>query len=401
MNKEEKNINDSTENNRITMEGYLKNKYSFRYNIFTNGVEFKLKRGNQYREMLDFDLRSIVRELGANKYRISKSRLEDLFKSDFSYVYHPLREYIKLVPKWDFKADYISELASRVKTDDDEFFKVAFKRWFVAMIGSGIDDFTFNHTMIIFSGGQGIGKSTFIRNLLPEELRDYLYSGMIYPNSKDTQIFMSECLIIDLDELSSLTRKQNNDIKELITKSKVKLRRPYGKLNENLARRASFIGSLNEEKFLTDLSGNRRYLSFKVESIDYKSEINYIGVYSQALALYKSGFKYYFDGKEIDEINKRNERFRTISPIEELISNSYMPAQNRSKAELYLGSVELLSKLNQDSNIPVNNTNSIQLGKVLTKLGFEKIKKNGISKYAIDLIKNDSTEDEQNLKRVS
>jgi predicted P-loop ATPase len=255
--------------------------------------------------------------------------------------------------------------------------------------------------MIIFSGGQGIGKSTFIRNLLPKSLRDYTRSGMIYPNSKDTLIFMSECLIIDLDELANLTKKQNNDMKELITKSKVKLRRAYGRINENLVRRASFIGSLNDDKFLTDLTGNRRFLCFKVDEIDYESPINYEGVYSQAYNLYKSGFKYYFDKEEIQKINARNEKFRTISPIEELITSKYMPAKDIYKAELYLNASELLTRLNTEHGIQVSNTSNIQLGKVLTMLDFQTIKKGGISKYAIDKIKTNPDDNELNLKRVS
>ncbi|MEM5563966.1 VapE domain-containing protein [Psychroserpens sp. AS72] len=386
--------------NNTTVEGYLKNKYNFRYNIFTSAVEFHSKTEKKFKVMKDFDLRSLVRELNANNYNISKSRLDDLFKSDFSYVYHPLKEYLKSLPEWD-KTDYISELAARVKTDDDDFFTDAFKRWFVAMVGCGIEDNIFNHTMIIFSGGQGLGKSTFIRSLLPKELDKYSYSGMINPNSKDTLVHLSECLIIDLDELSSLTRRENNDVKELITKSKIKIRRPYGRISENLARRASFVGSLNEDKFLTDLSGNRRFLSFKVESIDYKNPVNYKGVYSQALALYKSGFKFYFDGEEINKINERNEIFRSKSTIEELVLSKYIPAINKYEAEFYLNSSELLLKLNNSANIQMSNTNSIQLGKVLKKLGFENIKKNGIQKYAIDIIKHYDSENQQNLKKIS
>ncbi|AXT21001.1 virulence-associated e family protein [Flavobacteriaceae bacterium AU392] len=393
--------NNSKETPRLPMEMYLKNKYDFRYNVYSNGVEFKLKSQKSFKEMTDFDLNSLVRELKVNKYKTGRGSLDDKFKSDFSKLYNPLKDYVKTLPEWDGKTDYISELASKIKTDDDKFFADAFKRWFVAMVGSGINDLTFNHTMIIFSGNQGIGKSTFIRNLLPPQLRNYSYSGNINPHSRDTLVYLSECLIIDLDELSNLTRKQNNDVKELITKSKIKLRRAFGRMHENLVRRASFIGSLNDEKFLTDLTGNRRFLCFKVDKIDYESQIDYKGIYSQAYALYKSKFKFYFDKDEIQEINARNERFRTISPLEELITSKFIPAKDRYSAELYLNASELLASLNEEHGIQVNNTNQIQLGKVLRMLGYSVVKKKGISKYAIDTIKCDPDVNELNLKRVS
>ncbi len=392
----------SNMDSKASLEGYLKSKYNFRYNIFTNGIEFKLKSHKAYKEMKDFDLHSLVRELKVNKYNIGKGRLDDLFKSDFSFVYHPLKEYLKSLPKWDEKTDYISELASKVKTHDNEFFAEAFKRWFVAMVGSGIDELSFNHSMIIFSGKQGIGKSTFIRNLLPPHLRNYSYSGMINPRSRDTLVYLSECLIIDLDELSSLQKRHQEEVKELITKSKIKLRRAFGRMHENLVRRASFIGSLNNDKFLTDLTGNRRFLCFLVDEFDYNSVINYKGVYSQAYALYKSEFKYYFDKEEIQEINARNEKFRTISPIEEIIKSRYVPAKDKYKAELYLNASELLSWLNTEHGIQVSNTSNIQLGKVLKMLDYQTVKKNGgISKYAIDTIKTDSNDGILDLKKVS
>ncbi|MFH4969414.1 VapE domain-containing protein [Gaetbulibacter sp. M240] len=391
----------SNETPKLPMETYLKNKYEFRYNVYTNGVEFKLKKNKLFKVMTDFDLHSLVGELKRNKYKVGKGSLDDKFKSDFSKLYNPLKDYIESLPKWNGKTDYISELCTKIKTDDDEFFADAFKRWFVSMVGSGINDTTFNHTMIIFTGKQGIGKSTFIRNLLPQQLRSYSYSGNINPHSKDTLIFLSECLIIDLDELSNLTRKQNNDVKKLITKAKIKLRRPFGRTNENLIRRASFIGSLNDDKFLTDMTGNRRFLCFKVDQIDYKSPMNYEGIYSQAFALYKSGFKCYFDKEDIQKINDRNEDFRTISPVEELIISKYQPAKNRYKAELYLSASELLSELSKVHSVQMSNTNNIQLGKVLTLLNFQSVKKQGISKYAIDLIKNDDLDNDLSLKKVS
>ncbi len=398
-NKEEHN---STEKSKESIEPYLQNKYDFRYNVFTGEIEYKRKSDKDFQMLNDYCLNSLIRELKINKINIGREALDNRLKSDFTPIYHPLKEYLISLPKWDKKTDYISALGSKVKTDDDEFFKDAFKRWFVGLVGCGLDDNTINQMMIIFSGSQGLGKSTFIKNLLPDELKKYAYSGMIQPNSKDTLIHLSECLIIDMDELASLNRKENNDVKELITKAKIKIRRPYGRNPENLARRASFIGSINDEEFLTDLSGNRRHLCFKVDSIDYKSTVNYVGVFSQAFDLYRSGFKFYFDGNEIDMLNKRNEMFRKKSPIEEIVLGTYKPAKNKKEARFYLSATELLSKFNSDTNVQLNTTNHILLGKVLANLGFEKVKKGGLYKYAIDLAHNyDSSQEDLPLKMAS
>lgn len=390
--------NQSINHDKSTIEGYLKSNYMFRYNLFTSAIEYKAIGDKKYRVMKDYNLNSLVRELKFNKFKIGRDGLDNLFKSNFTPEHHPLKEYLTTLPKWNKQTDHISLLAKSIKTDNDEFFADALKRWLVALVATGLQDDIVNQSMIILSGGQGIGKSTFIRNLLPDDLKEYHYSGMINPNSKDTLIQLSECLIIDLDELSNLTRKGNNEVKELITKSKIKVRRPYARIPENLVRRASFIGSINEHEFLTDLTGNRRYLCFKVKSIDNDTLVNHAGIFSQALSLYRSGFKFYFDGAEIKKINERNENFRAKTPIEELIMEYYKPSKDKSKAELYLSSTEILKRLNQNSNIPFTNTNSIQLGKILINLGFERHKRDGVYKYALDINRHNCTEQQESLK---
>ncbi len=374
------------------VEEFLSQNYNFRYNLFTSSIELRKLTQNDFEVLDDYKLNSILRELKGKSLKVGKDGLYNILNSDFTPKFHPLKEYIFSLPKWDGETDYIEKLAELLSTDDDVFFKDAFKRWFVAMVACGMQDEVINQTALIFSGKQGIGKSTFIRNLLPDQLRKYCYSGMINPNSKDTLVQLSECLIIDMDELSNLTKKGNNEVKELITKAKIKLRRPYARVDEILPRRASFIGSVNDDEFLTDSTGNRRFLCFKIKSINYISKVDYEMVYAQAMALFENGFKYYFDGNEIEQLNNRNEKFRQKSVVEDLIVANYKPASDIRNAHFYLNSGEFLVKLRNESGISLDATNSIQLGKALNKLEFSKVKKGGRMVYAIDLIQDSQAE---------
>lgn len=380
-----------------SLESYLSKKYSFRFNLYNNSIEYKSKSDTKFEVLNEFKLNSLLRELSKQKIKIGKDALVTRLNSDFVPTYDPLKHYLSKLPKWDGKTDYISELAGRVKTDDDEFFKIAFKKWFVGMVGCGLDEKTVNQTAIIFSGAQGLGKSTFIRNILPNELRQYAYSGMINPNSKDTLVLLTERLIIDMDELSSLNRKGNNEVKELITKEKIQVRRPYARIIESYPRRASFAGSVNDEKFLTDMTGNRRFLCFKVFGIDYKSAVNYSGLYGQALALYENGFKYFFEGKENQMLSNRNESFVQMSHIEELLLSVYKVPENPYDCQIHLKSSKLLIEFQKKFGIRVDNTNNILLGKALSKHGFQKIKKNGVLGYAIDILEEDEKKSQLNI----
>ncbi|HFK5529524.1 TPA: VapE domain-containing protein [Elizabethkingia anophelis] len=366
--------------NKKTIEQYLKEKYNFRYNEVLGKVEYKELEATVYKPMGDYVLNSMCRALVNLDYNITSGKLLNLLESDFVQKYNPFKEYFNNLPKWDGK-DYIQEFSEMVNTDDPEFWKDALTRWLVAMVACSIEDKTTNQSVIVLSGGQGMGKSKFIRKILPPELCKYKYSGTINPDNKDTLIFLSERIIIDLDELGSLNRKDEKSMKELITKEDIQLRKPYGKVVENLPRRASFIGSVNDDEFLMDMTGNRRFLCFKVSKIN-DIKIDYAGLYSQVMHLYNSGFKHWFDGNEIDIINEKNERFRSKDPIEELILTEFQSCPENLNCK-FLTATEILKQLMDKHNIPMRSTNNIVIGKVMKRHGFRKVKKGDSYKYAV------------------
>ena len=365
-----------------SIEEFLNEKYDFKYHEVLGNVEYKSKNKTSYQLMTDYKLNSICRELVLAGHKISsESKLYKLLSSEFVPFFNPFKDYFNSLPKWDGK-DYILEFSKMVKTDDTEFWQDALKRWMVAMVGCSLFDEIINQTVIVFNGGQGIGKSKFIDRILPPELNMYKYSGLINPSSKDSLILLTENILIDLDELGSLNRKDEKAMKEIITKSSIKLRKPYGKVNEFLPRRASFMGSVNDSEFLMDMTGSRRFLCFEVTEIDYQSEINYKGIYSQALHLFNNKFKFWFDREEVAFINERNEKFRMKDPIEEVILAKYKPC-TKEEATIFLSSTEILQELKKEHSINFDTTSNVMIGKVLSKNKFPKMKKAGVQKYAV------------------
>ncbi|MDV2492675.1 virulence-associated e family protein [Elizabethkingia anophelis] len=369
--------------NKKSIEKFLNETYKFRYNEVLGKIELKLLSSDIYIPLDDYGLNSICRILEISGYKSSPQKLHNLLVSDFTPRYNPFREYFRTLPEWDGK-DYIQEFSDLVTTDDVDFWKEALTRWLVAMIACSINSSAVNQTVIVLNGGQGVGKSRFISNILPPELRGYKYSGTINPHDKDSLILLSEKILIDLDELGSLNRKDEKAMKELITKADVQLRKPYGRMTETLPRRASFIGSVNDGEFLMDMTGNRRFLCFEVTKIDYDSEINYSGLYSQILHLYRSRFKYWFDGDEIRKIEERNEKFRAKNPIEELILSEYTPCEEEL-ADNFLSSTQILHNLRGKHNISLDTSNAIAVGKIMKKHGFLKVKKENNYKYAVQI----------------
>jgi predicted P-loop ATPase len=111
-------------------------------------------------------------------------------------------------------------------------------------------------------------------------------------------------MLINLDELENLNRSEIGSLKEIITKTQIRMRRAHVHNNETMQRRASFAGSVNTAQFLNDSTGSRRFLCFELEDIHYQHKVDINMAFSQALFLFKSDFRHWFDQQEIKLITK-------------------------------------------------------------------------------------------------
>ncbi|MBP6146084.1 MAG: virulence-associated E family protein [Flavobacterium sp.] len=400
------------------LELFLSNKYVFRHNIVSGKLEFLDLQGSRlantsknnkqggeqfqyfgkkkWNVMNDFIENSMLRECLKGRIKTNLSSLRNLLYSDFCVLFNPFEDYFFNLPSYDEKTDYITELANTITTTKQDLWQQCFKKWLVAMVGCVLDDKVINHTVIVFSGKQGLGKTTWVEKLVPKPLKEYLFSGTINPNNKDTLVQLSECMLINLDELENLNRSEIGSLKEIITKTQIRMRKAYGHNNETMPRRASFAGSVNTAQFLNDSTGSRRFLCFELEGIKYQHNVDINMAFSQALFLFKSGFRYWFDQEEIKSITENNEQYQLHSPEEELLLTWFEPCE-REKANVFLNASQIAAKLAEKAKINITDGTINKLGKALKKHNFIRLKKNGIAVYA--LIEN-TWEDVDNRNKV-
>ena len=378
------------------LELFLSNKYVFRHNIVSGKLEFQYFGKKKWNVMNDFIENSMLRECLKGRIKTNLSSLRNLLYSDFCELFNPFEDYFFNLPTYDEKTDYITELANTITTTKQELWQQCFKKWLVAMVGCVLDDKVINHTVIVFSGKQGLGKTTWVEKLVPKPLKEYLFSGTINPNNKDTLVQLSECMLINLDELENLNRSEIGSLKEIITKTQIRMRKAYGHNNETMPRRASFAGSVNTAQFLNDSTGSRRFLCFELEGIKYQHDVDINLAFSQALFLFKSGFRYWFDQEEIKNITENNEQYQLHSPEEELLLTWFEPCE-KEKANTYLNASQIAAKLAEKAKINITDGTINKLGKALKKHNFIRLKKNGIAVYA--LIEN-TWEDVDNRNKV-
>ncbi|UFK97550.1 VapE domain-containing protein [Kaistella faecalis] len=364
------------------LETFLNNRYKFRYNEVLGKLEYRRVNGKTWKYITDFKENSILREIQKAKVRCSINSLRNLLHSDFCEMYDPFKDYFENLVEYTGDKDHIEELALTITTTKPDLWKECFKKWFVAMVACVINEKQINQTVIVFSGKQGLGKTTWIEKLMPLELKQYIFSGTVNPNNKDTLIHLAECMLINLDELENLNRTEIGSLKELITKTHIRMRKAYGHNNENMPRRASFAGSVNTAQFLNDTTGSRRFLCFELENIEYQHEVDINLCYAQAYKLYQDGFRHWFNQEEIKDINANNEQYQLKSPEEELLLTWFEPATKETANKFYNTS-QIAVRLAELGNLHVTDGTVNKIGKALKKHGFQRYSKNHAYVYPV------------------
>ena len=311
--------------------------------------------------------------------------IQNLIYSDFSASYHPIREYFDSLPEWD-GTDYIRILADSVQTSRQSFWQECLERYLVAMCAAATRDEIVNHTVLLLcSEVQNIGKTTFINNLLPPELRAYLSTGLINPNNKDDLARVTQAMLINLDEFEGMSGRDMSAFKDLVTRKVISIRLPYARRSQNFPHSASFAGTCNYQEILHDTTGNRRYLCFHADSIEF-IKINYAQLYAQIkYLLNKPGYQYWFTQEDNARLEENNEGFLFHTPEEELVL-THIRQPERFETVQYLTVSEIAELIHERTGYQYSTGSKIQIGKVMAKHNFEfKNGRNG-RRYAVYVI---------------
>ena len=363
----------------VKLEDYIFQKYDLRLNTVSNELDGKLKGEKEFKifneDKITYDLYSS----GFNKF----NQMLPVIIAEKVPKYDPIKNYFESLPKWDNSMpDYIQQLSEFVVIEDKKWWEIMFKKHLVRMVAQGILHIPFNKQCLTLVGKQNDGKTSFLEFLLPKQLQKYYKKGFDFRGNKDGKISLCQNFIINLDELASFEKKElNNDFKTILTESVVKFRPLFGKSEITHYRRANFVASTNQYEFLTDETGNVRWLPFVVKDIihdngnekGYGANVNIDLVWSQAYHLLLSGeFEYNMNKADIQMQEKINQRFMRVSSEMELIQRNFKPSDDKVPNSEFLTTTDILHKLKISTSIQIN---SVQLGKALKILKFQESKK--------------------------
>lgn len=352
---------------------YLSSRYVFRFNTVMGYTEYR-PNNTWVHPFVPVDDRVLnrmaieCRLAGLNAWDKDVARY---IHSSFIPEYNPVWEYLgECRGKWDGK-DRIRELARRVPTKNPNW-PDWFYTWFLGMVRqwqSSIYDRYGNQVAPLLISKQGWNKSTFIQSLLPPELQWGFTNQLDVSEKRQTLQAMSQFLLINLDEFNQISPQlQQGFLKNVITLSCVKVKRPYGRHVEPFPRMASFIGATNQADVLTDPSGGRRFLGIELTGpIDMSQNPNYEQIFAQALYALDRHEAYYFDDEQTQQILESNRQFQQLTPAEQFFNDCFEPATSESDGE-YLTSSAIFAHIKKlaGSDLRLNSLN--HFGRTLSNI---------------------------------
>ncbi|HGY2556841.1 TPA: VapE domain-containing protein [Pseudomonas aeruginosa] len=247
---------------------------------------------------------------------------------------NPVMDFITARP-WDGRSRF-AELLDTIKTRpgyDRELLELLVRRWLTSAVAAAAKPFGFwSKGVLVFQGEQSLGKTAWIRSLLPEELRDLVkIDATINPDNKDSIISAVSHWLVELGELDGTLRKADiARLKGFISQDVDQFRRPYGRVEEKFQRRTVFFASVNPEQFLADDTGNVRWWTVPVVGVNYSHGIDTQQLWAEVFSWFQAGERWWLDRNEEARLEAVNAEHQQTDPVQELIQSRYGAAPTHS-----------------------------------------------------------------------
>jgi predicted P-loop ATPase len=214
--------------------------------------------------------------------------------------YHPIREYLSVLPPWDSSPRVETLLIDYFGAEDNPYVRTVTRKTLAAAVARVFVPGIKFDSVLVFNGPQGIGKSTLFYKLAGEWFSDSL--SLTDMNDKTGAEKLQGYWILEIPEFAGMRKADIEKVKSFISRADDKYRASYGVSVESHPRQCVLIGSVNSDKgFLRDLTGNRRFWPVKTPGGGTKrswkiTENEIEQIWAEALAIWRGGEKLYLEG---------------------------------------------------------------------------------------------------------
>lgn len=378
------------------MAEMLRGQAEWRYNTWRQRPEVK-EKGQEWRPVHDRDLDTFYCRLLARGLKVKQQDVKAMiFSRDFCPDYDAFATWLNGLKPWnpDTDPDYLHDFyVGHMEFNDPEnedFYDRMLKKWHVGLVAQVLDRTNENPMMPILKGKQHIGKTFFARHILPPSLRDYrLEVGPSERLDKDFVISLSETPLIIFDEVSFGSAQKNEAFKYIVTSSRSNLRDAYARFRESRKRRASLIATTNEDNFIRNAEGSRRYLVVDLKgTVDLENfPLPYEGAFAQALYLLEHGYQPKPDQEESQLISQHNSLYIEPNDCEEVLK-TFLRRPEKEEQGIALSAGDILTELG-DLGHRGRSFNTSEIGKAMKRMDFESRRICGYTKYLVVMIDRD------------
>lgn len=320
--------------------------------------------------------------------QLSALKLSKDERYDFMYCigqdnrYNPVVEYLEQCK--DKYLEYIKENNEPIinqlfstltysKSTDAEFNnRVILKALLGAIHLAYNEDSThFTDFIIVLKGKQGIGKTQWLKNLIPKaHLNEFFKDGVILKlKDKDNIIENMAYWILELGEFSkSLKESDRDELKTFIGKSFDEYRTPYSRTAVKNPRHTYMIATINDDEFLRDATGNRRFVVLEVDKLNFKHSIDIDLLWGELLTLYQSGeYSTFLTEEETAAVLEKNNEYLVRSD-EQILLEEYIPFSQSQDQWRPITCSSLVKYIEEESG--KKSISVRKIGKALQTMGF-------------------------------
>ncbi len=235
--------------------------------------------------------------------------------------FNAVRQYLENLPPWDGTARLDKLFIDYLGAEDSVYVRAVTRKGFVAAVARAMMPGVKYDTMPILAGPQGLGKSTLLRMMG----RSWFNDSMNSFDGKEACEMIQGSWIIEIGELNSMSRSDENQVKQFLSKTEDIYREPYGRRTGRYPRRCVMFGTTNEGEFLRDPTGGRRFwpvdcsAQTPTRSVFTELEAEVPQLWAEALTLWRVGEKLYLDGEAAEAAKRQQEAHKETSSKEGVI----------------------------------------------------------------------------------
>ncbi len=283
---------------------------------------------------------------------------------------NPLHEYLEGL-QWDGIPRIDTWLIRGVGTIDTRLVRDVGKRWLISAVARAMQPGCKADTVLIFVGPQGAKKSTCFRALCGDE---YFCDTPMDIGSPNAYSQIRRAWIYEVAELDSIRRSANSATKAFLTAQEDTYRPAYGRHAVTTKRHCIFCGTTNEQSFISDMTGSRRFWPVRVGTVDLQwIKDNRDQLWAEAMAAYKRGEIWWLENESESELQKISEDYRQIDPWQPMIEHWLVAKNNVTVTEVMQEGLKLdpnqMSKLAQ-----------MRVSDILRHLGLNRVRKTRLGK---------------------